>query len=211
MLDEQIRRLDQLVATERELRQRIADGDTDRATRLQLSRVQRFRYGLAMRTREERLRRRMEFMREVLEADEEAAAQEEQANHFKHTLTMEEKRQVLDHVLDYHQYHKVAGNDSNTNEEKAKGYAAGVKAALSASIRSRMSDRTMGTVADEEKGASEEDFNESGDGAKGESSRLCSICLDEYGEYFFYCLRFGGKVKEITRQHSLKLFHCSSF
>ena len=183
MLDEQIRRLDQLVATERELRQRIADGDTDRATRLQLSRVQRFRYGLAMRTREERRRRRMEFMREVLEADEEAAAQEEQANHFKHTLTMEEKRQVLDHVLDYHQYHKEAGNDdSNANEDRAKGYAAGVKAALSASIRSRMSDRTMETVAGEEKGALEEKFNESGDGAKGESSRLCSICLDEYGE-----------------------------
>ena len=196
MLDEQIRRLDQLVATERELRQRIADGDTDRATRLQLSRVQRFRYGLAMRTREERRRRRMEFMREVLEADEEAAAQEEQANHFKHTLTMEEKRQVLDHMLDYHQYHKEAVNDdSNANEEKAKGYAAGVKAALSASIRSRMSDRTMETVAAEEKGASVEEFNESGDGAKGESSRLCSICLDEYGEWFC-CLRFGGKVKK---------------
>ena len=134
-------------------------------------------------------------MREVLEADEEAAAQEELANHFKHTLTMEEKRQVLDHVLDYHQYHKEAGNDdSNANEDKAKGYAAGVKAALSASIRSRMSDRTMETVAGEEKGALEEKFNESGDGAKGESSRLCSIGLDEYGEWFC-CLRFGGKVK----------------
>ena len=184
MLDEQIRRLDQLVATERELRQRIADGDTDRATRLQLSRVQRFRYGLAMRTREERRRRRLEFMREVLEADEEAAAQEEQANHFKHTLTMEEKRQVLDHVLDYHQYHKAAGNGSNTNEEKAKGYTAGVKAALSASIRSRMSDRTMGTSADEEKGELDESLNEENGEAKGESSRLCSICLDEYGKYF---------------------------
>ena len=124
-------------------------------------------------------------MREVLEADEEAAAQEEQANHFKHTLTMDEKRQVLDHVLDYHQYCKPAGNgDSSTNEEKAKGYAAGVKAALSASIRSRISDRTMGTVAEEEKCESEEEFNEGDDGAMGESSRLCSICLDEYGEYF---------------------------
>ena len=169
MLDEQIRRLDQLVATERELRQRIADGDTDRATRLQLSRVQRFRYGLAMRTREERRRRRMEFMREVLEADEEAAAQEEQSNHFKHTLTAEEKQQILDQVLDYHQYHRATKNASGTKEEGAKGYTAGVKAALSASIRSRMSDRTMGA-------------NEENAEAKGESTRLCSICLDEYGE-----------------------------
>jgi hypothetical protein len=188
VVDEQIRRLDQLVATEQELRQRIADGDTDRATRLQLSRVQRFRYALAMRTREERRRRRMEFMREVLEADE-----EEVDNHFKHTLTTEEKRQVLDQVLDYHRYNKKAGGrddsdedkgDSDASDRKGMGCAGvNIKAALSASIRSRRaSDRTLGTTADEEKGEADEDEAEDKEDAKGESSRLCSICLDEYGE-----------------------------
>ena len=187
MVDEQIRRLDQLVATEQELRQRIADGDTDRATRLQLSRVQRFRYALAMRTREERRRRRMEFMREVLEADE-----EEVDSHFKHTLTTEEKRQVLDQVLDYHRYNKAGGRDdsgedkgdSDASDRKGMGCAgANIKAALSASIRSRRaSDRTLGTTADEEKGEADEDEAEDKEDAKGESSRLCSICLDEYGE-----------------------------
>ena len=189
MVDEQIRRLDQLVATEQELRQRIADGDTDRATRLQLSRVQRFRYALAMRTREERRRRRMEFMRGVLEADE-----EEQDNHFKHTLTDEEKHQVLDRVLDYHRYNKEAGGRDDSGEDKGDNDASdrkgmgcagvNIKAALSASIRSRRaSDRALGTTTDKEKGEADEDGAEDKEDAKGESSRLCSICLDEYGEY----------------------------
>jgi len=189
MVDEQIRRLDQLVATEQELRQRIADGDTDRSTRLQLSRVQRFRYALAMRTREERRRRRMEFMRGVLEADE-----EEQGNHFKRKLTDEEKRQVLDQVLDYHRYNKAgvrddSGGDKGDNDASdRKGIGctgANIKAALSASIRShRTSNRTLGTTADEEKGETDEDEAEDEEDAKGESSRLCSICLDEYGEWW---------------------------
>ena len=128
-------------------------------------------------------------MRGVLEADE-----EEVDNHFKHTLTDEEKRQVLDQVLDYHRCNKEAGGrdesgwdkgDNDASDRKGMGCAGvNIKAALSVSIWSRRaSDRALGTTTDKEKGEADEDEAEDKEDAKGESSRLCSICLDEYGEY----------------------------
>lgn len=143
-------------------------------------------------------------MRGVLEADE-----EEQDNHFKHTLTDEEKHQVLDRVLDYHRYNKEAGGRDDSGEDKGDNDASdrkgmgcagvNIKAALSASIRSRRaSDRALGTTTDKEKGEADEDEAEDKEDAKGESSRLCSICLDEYE---------NGEMLAMRPDRCLHVFH----
>ena len=198
LLDEQIRRLEQLAESEMELRAQIDNGDDSRETAVELSRVRRFRYALAMRTREERRRRRMVLWQQFIEAEEQAEIEEEEgaAAHFKHTLSLDEKRRVLDQALEYHRYKAVhvptksdsGGGDSNggsnrddgcTNQNSpTKKKKIDIVAAMNSSIRSRVSERTSAASVDEET----DDPDGSNEPYKIASDKMCSICLDEYGE-----------------------------
>lgn len=205
LLDEQIRRLEQLAQTEMELRRRIEeDGDSSRETRVQLSRVQRFRYALAMRTREERRRRRLVAWQQLVEEDA-LEDGEGEASHFKHTLSLDEKRRVLDRVLEFHRHkvvHRESGgkdgndNDNGNNNNKNNNTCTTSKkkadmfAAMNSSIRSRTSEIMQQSASvDEEAGGSDE-----GDRHKIASDRMCSICLDGYGESKLYDNKYTLRV-----------------
>eukprot|EP00565_Helicotheca_tamesis_P003394 CAMPEP_0185732618 /NCGR_PEP_ID=MMETSP1171-20130828/16895_1 /TAXON_ID=374046 /ORGANISM="Helicotheca tamensis, Strain CCMP826" /LENGTH=343 /DNA_ID=CAMNT_0028402153 /DNA_START=1 /DNA_END=1032 /DNA_ORIENTATION=- len=205
LIDEQIRRLEELAETEMELRAQIENGDSSSDVRAQYATVQRFRYALAMRTREERRRRRRLLWQQAIEAEELAGSDGEDVEdaHYKNTLSLDDKRKVLERVLEFCRYRLVDSDDDEKgdNWSKDSNRSPSTKEDIlvqESNLENRESDgRTSPASVNNETGGAAAESDESGKN-KIVSNRMCSICLDAYEE---------GELLAMRPDSCLHVFH----